>query len=375
MSEPLTPEIEITVAVVPREKFSYCSMTLDAVLANTSLPFKLLYIDGGSPRPTRDEIKKKLEGRPNTRLLRYEHFLGPFQSRNIAIQEADPKTKYLVILDNDNLVRPGWLENLHRCAEEENAGAVVPLVLLGGPDTDEIHHAGGDSGVHTNEAGELEFEHRQHLEFHQTTDVADQLHRGPTRLLEDHCIFARTEVWKQLTLDARLPLMTSVPEMSAAFQKTGAKLMMEPSARVVYLWGKDAPLKASDIPTWYMAWSNKWSRYYMRERAGRYGVARSEDEKRHVAWWLGNHRRVPLFPLMDGITGFFHRLKLDPLGKVLVKLTEQIEDGISYLIVEWVRVTPAGRAIGCPSLFAPYPSARAKGGSSTVGQNQEVTTP
>jgi GT2 family glycosyltransferase len=375
MGESSERKVDITIAVVPREKFSYCRTTLDALLENTSLPFKLIYIDGGSPHATRDYIRKKLEGRPDTRLLRYERFFGPFQSRNIAIREADPETKYLVILDNDVFVRPGWLESLYRCAEEEQADAIVPLVLLGASDTDEIHHAGGDSGVKTAASGEREFEHRQRFEYHQAADVADELRRGPTTLLEDHCIFAPTAIWKQIELDERLPLMSSVPEISAQFHKTGQKLLLEPEARVVYMWGAGAPIHWSDVPTWYLAWSNKWSRFYMREMANKYG-AKSIDQIREVNWWMGNHRRVGLFPLMDGITRLFGKLHLGVVGKILVKTIEKIEDGVSYLIAEAVRLTPAGRATGCPSLFTAYPAVRPQESSNApAGPPTKVANP
>src|SRR5262249_43672287 len=137
----------VVVAVVPREKFSYAPAALDALLADTTQPFELLYIDGNSSRSVAAQLERALAGRPQTRLLRFEHSLGPLQSRNIAIREAPADAKYLVLIDNDVLVRPGWLSELVRCAEEEQAGAVVPCVLIGQPDTDQIHYAGGDTGI------------------------------------------------------------------------------------------------------------------------------------------------------------------------------------------------------------------------------------
>jgi hypothetical protein len=101
----------------------------------------------------------------------------------------------------------------------------------------------------------------------------------------------------------------------------------------------------------------------MREMANKYG-AKSIDQIREVNWWMGNHRRVGLFPLMDGIMRFFGKLHLAIVGKVLVKTIEKTEDGVSYLIAEAVRLTPAGRATGCPSLFTPYPAVRPQASSS-----------
>jgi GT2 family glycosyltransferase len=345
---------DFTVAIVPREKFSYAEQTLAAVLEHTPPPFELIYVDGNSPPPIADAIRRTLRDRPRTRVLRYDRFLGPFQSRNIAIREAQSAAKYLVILDNDVLVRPGWLENLRRCAEQEGAGAVVPLVLIGGPDTEVIHHAGGDTGVSGEEEPELL--HYQHLEHHHSGEVADRLQRQPTRLLEDHCIFAKTALWKSFgELEERTPLMTSVPEISMRFQRSGEKLLVEPSARVVYLWGADAPLRWSDLPTWYLAWSEKWSRSAMREMANRLELSKSRDQSRDVLWWLGNHRRVPLFPLLEANRRLFERAHLPLLGNVFRKLTEHAEGLAAFLIAEWVRSSKAGEGTGCPPLWARYP--------------------
>jgi len=353
MVDPTRPDI--TVAVVPREKFSYSAATLDALLSHTTLPFELVYIDGGSPRGISEHIQRRLRDRPNTRILRFDHFLAPFRSRNAAIQATDDASKYLVILDNDIMVRPGWLEALHRCAEEEQAGAVVPLVLIGSPTSDVIHHAGGDTGI-LRQDGKTELFHRQHLEDYRASDVEDQLKRQPTRLVEDHCIFARTALWKSLRrLDDRVPLMTSVPDISFRFQESQAKLMVEPAARVTYLWGDDVPLEPDDLPFWYLAWSEKWSRHYMRRMANEYGLSESRDEDRHVVWWMGNHRRSPISSVLTGSRRFFERLRLPFVGKVVAKAEEKLEDVVALMIAEAVRHTNAGGDTACPPLLARYP--------------------
>lgn len=347
----------IVVAVVPREKFGYAETTLEALLENTKLPFELLYIDGNAPASVRSAVERRLSGRPNTRIIRCDHFLGPLQSRSIAIREARPDAEYLVILDNDVFVRPNWLGALLRCAREEGAGAVVPCVLIGPPDSNEIHHVGGDSSVVIQSGlGEVELHHYQHLEYQRLDDVREELGRRDTLLLEDHCIFATTQLWRSLQpLDETVPLMASVPELSHRFQQTGARLMVEPAAEVVYLWGADVPLKLSDLPFWYWAWSEKWSRYAMRQLASRLGLTKSQDQTRSVVWWLNNHRRLPLFPWIMPVRVFFDDLGLHGAGKGLIKGFEIVEDLFAMVVAEVVRLTPAGGATGCPPLFSRYP--------------------
>jgi GT2 family glycosyltransferase len=345
-------QVSVTVAVVPREKFSCAALTLDALLANTELPFELIYIDGNSPRNVSSKLERALAERPRTRLLRFEHFLGPLQSRNIAIREAPATAEYLVILDNDVFVRKGWLTALLDCARAENAGAVVPCVLIGPPDTDEIHHAGGETGIRAVH-DETELFHLQYLE-HEHLSALGHLTRRETRLLEDHCILARTELWRSFgTLNEAAPLMTSVPELSLLFQRSGQKLMMEPEARVVYMWGPEVPLGWEDLPLWYLAWSERWGRRAMRNMARELGLSKSRDRDKAVVWWMNDHRRVPLYPLFDRNRRLFERLGLPWAGKVVQKMMEKTENTIAAAIAEGIRLTDAGKATGCPPLFSP----------------------
>ena len=40
---------EVTIAVVPRERFSFARDSLEALYRYTDPPFRLVYVDGGSP--------------------------------------------------------------------------------------------------------------------------------------------------------------------------------------------------------------------------------------------------------------------------------------------------------------------------------------
>src|SRR5688500_11578950 len=95
-----------TGAVVPRERCSYTKPSLDSVLANTPSGVPLVYVDGGSPSPIRRYIAAQAKAR-GFELIRTEHYLSPNQARNLAISRVT--TKYVVFVDNDVLVEPGWL--------------------------------------------------------------------------------------------------------------------------------------------------------------------------------------------------------------------------------------------------------------------------
>lgn len=95
---------DVTVAVVPRERFSESRRSFESIYANTNEPFSLVYIDGGSP----PGIKRYLETQVHQRhfcLVRRDHYLSPNEARNLALRHVD--TRYVVFLDNDVHLTPG----------------------------------------------------------------------------------------------------------------------------------------------------------------------------------------------------------------------------------------------------------------------------
>src|SRR5262245_60838363 len=104
----------VTIVCVPRDHFSDVPEALESVFANTDAPFDLIYVDGGSPKPTATYLREQAGSR-GFRLIRTEHYLSPNRARNIAA--AAVQTPYMVFIDNDVVVAPGWLTSLIACAE------------------------------------------------------------------------------------------------------------------------------------------------------------------------------------------------------------------------------------------------------------------
>ena len=92
--------------LVPRERFSYSETSLESILANTPSPFDLLYIDGGSPPPVDDYLRRKAAER-QFRLIRTEHFLSPNAARNLAAAAVRTNT-LLSSTTTRCLRRIGW---------------------------------------------------------------------------------------------------------------------------------------------------------------------------------------------------------------------------------------------------------------------------
>ena len=101
--------LDVTVAVVPRERFSLTERALTNLYEHTTVPFNLLYVSAGAPNGVQKYLESASDQR-GFRLIETPRCLSPNQARNLALGEV--ATKFVVFLDNDALVTPGWLERL-----------------------------------------------------------------------------------------------------------------------------------------------------------------------------------------------------------------------------------------------------------------------
>jgi glycosyltransferase involved in cell wall biosynthesis len=129
---------DVTIAVVPREQWGVVRTSLESIFEHTPESFELIYVDGGSPPDASRWLREESERR-GFRLLRSDGYLTPNQARNWALRHAHGR--YIVFVDNDLIVSPGWLSAMLTCAEETGAWAVGPLYLEGDPTDDVIHMA------------------------------------------------------------------------------------------------------------------------------------------------------------------------------------------------------------------------------------------
>lgn len=128
----------VTIGFVARERFSKAASCLERLFDCTALPFRLVIVDGNIPRRYRDEMEKVLQGRSNVQVIRKDHYLLPNRARNLVIQHCDDE--YLCLIENDVLVREGWLSRLLTVCEDYPADVAAPVLLEPGEDqTDHFH--------------------------------------------------------------------------------------------------------------------------------------------------------------------------------------------------------------------------------------------
>lgn len=252
MTDPL-----VTIVVSPRERFSFTRESLESIYEYTEIPFKLVYVDGGSPSQTQHYLAAKAREQ-EFQLIRTDYYLSPNEARNLGL--AQVSTKYVVFIDNDVVVTPGWLHPLVRCAEETGASVISPLICQEEPVHEIIHCAGGEAHILVKTEGEQVRRHAHEKIYRQgqrVTNVRDQLQCQQTELAEFHCMLVRTAIFEQIgPLDEAMMNTREHVDFCITVSQVGGIVYFEPSSVVTYVPGP--PLEWSDIPYYMLRWSDAW---------------------------------------------------------------------------------------------------------------------
>ncbi len=260
--------LDVTVVVVPRERFSLTARSLDNLYANTDAPFRLVYVSPGAPPSVQRYLDDQSERR-GFRLITTGRYLSPNQARNLAMQEVS--TKYVVFLDNDALVTPGWLGELVRCADDTNAAIVGPLYLIGEPEEQVIHMAGGRLHFKDRDG------HRIGYDEHVLVDLTlGQLERPIPRetcdFVEFHCMLLRRDLFERIgPLDERLLSVQEHIDIGSAARAAGSSVYLEPGAIASYV--APPPFDWSDLPYFMLRWSDEWTTASVEHFNRKWGVA------------------------------------------------------------------------------------------------------
>lgn len=292
---------EVTIIVVPRERFSRSIASLESIYRHTAEPFKLVYIDGNAPR----HVRRYLQAQAATRrfvLLRADHYLVPNRARNLGIARVD--TEYVVFLDNDVIVTPGWVQHLLNCAKQTGAWLVIPLYLEGQPEAGVVHMAGGIARLE-GENGRRIFKNAHRFFGRAVSEVREQLRREPTGSIEYHCLFARRAVFDKLgPLDEQIPSLWEHTDLALAVQEAGGEIYFEPNAVVSY--DSSGRLKWYDFPYFAKRWSDEWGRVSIDRFRRKWKLSENDPAVKYMYHYSAAYRRhflrrwFPVHPRLFG---------------------------------------------------------------------------
>ena len=245
----------VTIVVVPRERFSCTQASLESIYVYTDFPFKLIYVDGNSPAKVRRYLETKAQEK-DFEIVRTNYYLSPNHARNIGVSRVD--TKYLVFVDNDVIVSPGWLTALVNCAEETEATVVGPLMCEKQPVHQRVHFAGGESRVVTDVKGRRHLREKMYKQGHNAVELRPQLQRTQTELAEFHCTLVRREIFDRIGyLDEAMLNTKEHLDFCMTVAQAGGTVYFEPDSLVTYVPGP--PLELTDLHFYMLRWSDAWT--------------------------------------------------------------------------------------------------------------------
>jgi GT2 family glycosyltransferase len=240
---------KVTLVVTQRERMLLSQMSLENILADRSEPFRLIYVDGGSPEPVRSYLERRVTDAGGL-LIRRPAWLWPSVGRNLALPHVE--TPYVVFIDNDLVVERGWLGKLVAAAEETGAALVGPLYLISdGVGEARIHMAGGTLTRVETEAGVAL--HERHELLNAPLSDAAPLTRSACDFVEYHCVLARTDFLRRVGgLSEDIVCVHEHIDIALDAKATGLPVIFEPAA--VITQHAFAPYALADLPFHRWRW-------------------------------------------------------------------------------------------------------------------------
>ena len=288
-------QAQVTIVVVPRERFSAARESLESVFQHADIPFELVYVDAGSPTPVQRYLEAQARIR-HFRLVRIDHYLTPNRARNVGLGLV--KTPYVVFMDNDVVVAPRWLEPLVACMRATGAAIVSPLICGGLPLHEVVHCAGGESGIRVDRVGDRLERHiieKIHLQGARVDDVRGELDRRKTGLAEFHCMMVRTETLERIgRLDEHLLNTKEHVDLCLTVTEAGGSIYFEPASVVTYV---PVPLTWRDVPFYMLRWSDAWEAASLRRLGDKWRLTEDQyfkNRSERLGWRRRNYMVKPI---------------------------------------------------------------------------------
>jgi hypothetical protein len=243
---------QVTIVVVPRDRFSSVMQCARSIIDNTGIPFRLAFLDFGYSAEVLSALRT-LCGKIPTDIVT----LGP-SIPMVAFKNYLPgvTTRYVAWVDNDTFVTPGWLDTLLSRAAR-GARVIMPLTLeREGLDIDprkvplRNHVSHSELRKVTVDGSEFVFDFKP---YRRATPEEIPQEGHTIDFFELHTFFAETEVLRQL----EYPPMVVREHIDIGMQlhRMGIDIWCEPKSRVHFDNIHERPAIA-DLRFFFYRWAD-----------------------------------------------------------------------------------------------------------------------
>lgn len=179
----------VTIVVVSYNGLDLIRRCLGSVLADTSYPrYRVVVVDNASEPPVPAYLQSLQDRDPRVRVILNDTNLGFSAANNLGLADLGD-SEFIVLLNNDTVVPPGWLGRLLRHAARPEVGLVGPVTNWTG-----------------NEA-RIEVSYSDLADMPAFAEAYTREHRGRTfeiKMLAMYCVAMRRSVFEQIgPLDER----------------------------------------------------------------------------------------------------------------------------------------------------------------------------
>jgi GT2 family glycosyltransferase len=120
----VTPKASIV--IITYNNLAITQLCLESILRNTAYPhYELVVVDNSSSDGTQDYLHEMANSYGHIKVIYNSSNRGFAAGNNIGLNQADGE--YLVLLNNDTIVSPGWLPRLLYHLEDPDIGMVGPV--------------------------------------------------------------------------------------------------------------------------------------------------------------------------------------------------------------------------------------------------------
>lgn len=117
-----------SIIIVTYNSLNYTRLTLKSILEKTAYPdYEIVVVDNGSEPEVKALLLAAAAEHPNVRVMFNERNAGFAAANNIGFRLTARESRYLVLLNNDTIVTPGWLATLVEHLQDPRAGLVGPV--------------------------------------------------------------------------------------------------------------------------------------------------------------------------------------------------------------------------------------------------------
>lgn len=199
---------------------------LKSIFKNTTIPFEVIFIEGGSKDNTLKVLKESFSDKKNLKIIDLKKDTGPIVKRNVGIEKS--KGEYLVFLDNDTTVGKKWLADSIQFLKENKNVAGGQLKILKSNQKNHFDSA----GEKITPLGFLSERAREAIDKGQF-DQKTRIFSGKTAAM----IFKREVLKKVKGFDEDFFMYWEEPDICWRIQKLGYEIVFLPGGKVFHAYG------------------------------------------------------------------------------------------------------------------------------------------